>query len=97
MVVLEAAAAGVPVAAARVGGVPDLVSDGETGVLFDPADTASLGTTVGGLLSDSARCAAMASRALVVCRRRFAPAEVARRHLEVYRQVVPQTLRPAIP
>lgn len=97
MVVLEAAAAGVPVAAARVGGVPDLVSDGETGVLFDPADTAGIGTAVGGLLSDGDRSAAMASRALEVCRQRFAPAEVARRHLEVYREVLSRAPRPASP
>jgi glycosyltransferase involved in cell wall biosynthesis len=97
MVVLEAAAAGVPVAAARVGGVPDLVSDGETGVLFDPADTAGISAAVRGLLSDGGHSAAMASRALEVCRQRFAPAEVARRHLEVYREVLSRAPRPASP
>ncbi|MCI0351074.1 MAG: glycosyltransferase family 4 protein, partial [Acidobacteriales bacterium] len=38
MVVLEAMASGLPVAAANVGGVPELVDDGVTGLLFDPLD-----------------------------------------------------------
>jgi glycosyltransferase involved in cell wall biosynthesis len=36
--VLEAMAASVPVVATRVGGVPELVADGETGMLFEPGD-----------------------------------------------------------
>ncbi|TVQ54732.1 MAG: glycosyltransferase, partial [Spirulina sp. DLM2.Bin59] len=38
LVLLEAMAAGCPVVAANSGGIPDIVTDGENGYLFDPAD-----------------------------------------------------------
>jgi glycosyltransferase involved in cell wall biosynthesis len=38
LVLLEAMAAGCPVIAANAGGIPDIVTDGENGYLFDPAD-----------------------------------------------------------
>jgi glycosyltransferase involved in cell wall biosynthesis len=39
LVLLEAMAAGCPVVAARAGGIPDIVTDGETGYLFNPQDS----------------------------------------------------------
>ena len=38
LVLLEAMAAGCPVVAANSGGIPDIVTDGENGFMFDPAD-----------------------------------------------------------
>src|SRR6185369_7809373 len=54
MAVLEAMATGVPVVAANVGGVPDLVEDGKTGLFCDPLDAASMAAGVEKLLTDRA-------------------------------------------
>jgi glycosyltransferase involved in cell wall biosynthesis len=50
--ILEAMAAGLPVVATRVGGVPDIVEDGRTGVLVDPGDAKALAGALRGLASD---------------------------------------------
>ncbi len=52
VVVLEAMAAGRPVIASRIGGLPDMVVDGETGVLIPPDDPAALRSALERLLAD---------------------------------------------
>jgi glycosyltransferase involved in cell wall biosynthesis len=51
-VVLEAMAAGVPVVATRVGGTPELVKDGDTGMLIPSGDVQALIAAIRQLLSD---------------------------------------------
>jgi glycosyltransferase involved in cell wall biosynthesis len=52
IVVIEAMAAGRPVVASRTGGIPDLVQDGETGLLFPPGDAKGLRLALEKLLGD---------------------------------------------
>ncbi len=54
LVLLEAMAAGCPVVGANRGGIPDIVSDGVNGCLYDPDQPASLPTAVQRLLGDPA-------------------------------------------
>ena len=54
LVLLEAMAAGCPVVGANRGGIPDIVSDGVNGCLYDPDQAASLPTAVERLLGDPA-------------------------------------------
>ena len=53
MALLEAAANGLPVVAGAVGGVPDIVTDGDTGLLATAGDAASFATALARLLRDA--------------------------------------------
>jgi glycosyltransferase involved in cell wall biosynthesis len=88
MAVLEAAAANVPVLAAKVGGVPDLIEDGKTGLFCDPLDAASMRGAVEKLLAQTEFASALAKEAKRRAKERFHPLVVARRHLEIYREVL---------
>ena len=99
---LEAMAAGCPVVASRVGGIPEAVADGETGILvpfearpapnFEPQDpagfAADLAAAINGLHADDA----LRQRMSVAGRRRvetqFSWREIARQTLDLYEQVV---------
>ncbi len=61
--IVEALRAGLPVVAAHVGGVPDLVLDGENGFLLDPGDAAGFGEKIELLLNDRDLQKRMAARA----------------------------------
>ncbi|WNG85639.1 glycosyltransferase family 4 protein [Mycobacterium sp. ITM-2016-00317] len=59
IVYLEASSTGVPVVAGRSGGAPETVVDGQTGFVVDGWDVGAIAATVGDLLADPARAAAM--------------------------------------
>jgi len=59
IVLLEAMAAGLPVVATRVGGVPELVEDGATGLLVPAHDPEALAKAIIALLQDRERAEAM--------------------------------------
>jgi glycosyltransferase involved in cell wall biosynthesis len=86
MVVLEAMAGGVPVVGSRVGGIPDLISDQETGLFCDPGDEADIRSKVDRMLVDPEAARAIARRAREFAQARFNPKTIALRHVEIYRE-----------
>ena len=64
IVALEAWAAGLPVLAAKVGGLKDFIEPGRNGVLFDPADAASLVREYDRLMADEGLRKQLAANAL---------------------------------
>jgi glycosyltransferase involved in cell wall biosynthesis len=59
LVLVEAMAAGKPIVATRVGGIPEVVVDGETALLVPPSDPAAIAAAVVSLLTDPERARAM--------------------------------------
>ena len=88
MVVLEAMAVGLPVIASRVGGVPDLITDGETGLMFDPLNPSSMRGATERILSDAGLRNRLGEAAKRDARERFHPEVIARAHLDIYREVL---------
>ena len=83
-VLLEAMRAGVPVVATAVGGTPEAVADGETGVLVPPGDAAALAGALADLLLDPARRARMGAAARRRAERAFAEDDIVAALLQAY-------------
>lgn len=88
--VLDALAAGVPVVATAVGGVPEFIENGRTGILVPPADAGSLAGGIMDLLSHPGRVSEMTARARELVRSRFSVDTMVNGTLDVYRQLLQQ-------
>jgi glycosyltransferase involved in cell wall biosynthesis len=85
---IEAMAAGCPVVATRVGGLPDLVTDGETGYLVPPGDAPALAATVARLLRDADLRLALGSAARASVAERFAVDRLVRDVEDLYDELL---------
>jgi glycosyltransferase involved in cell wall biosynthesis len=92
MVVLEAMAAGVPVLASNIGGVPDLIQPEVNGLLCDPEKPETFRTAVARLLANRPFALRLAAVAKTQARQRFHPQIIAQKHLEIYREVIQEKL-----
>jgi glycosyltransferase involved in cell wall biosynthesis len=81
---MEAMACGCSVAASRVGGNPELVAHGETGMLFAPGDAADLARILRLLVRDPALRRQLASNAAHLMRTRFSLEAAAQRMGDIY-------------
>lgn len=88
MLLQQAMAAGKPVVAPRVGGIPDLVDDGATGRLVPARDPAALADAISELLRSPETRAAMGALARQRAESRFRAAAVAARTCDVYRSML---------
>jgi N-acetyl-alpha-D-glucosaminyl L-malate synthase BshA len=85
---LEAMACEVPVVASRVGGVPEVVTDGETGCLSEVGDVEKMADDAARLLSDEAARRAMGRRARESALARYSTDLVIPQYLEFYERVL---------
>jgi len=84
LALLEAMLAGKPVVATRVSSAPEIVADGETGLLVPPDDPAVLADAVTLLLTDPVRAAAMGAAGRARAHLEFSVAQMADRTAAVY-------------
>jgi glycosyltransferase involved in cell wall biosynthesis len=88
MAVLEAFAAGKPVVASAIGGIPELVRPGETGALFPPGDSVRLNEALRSLLASPATVARLGENAREMAKNRFSPDVHLRELVKVYAEVM---------
>jgi glycosyltransferase involved in cell wall biosynthesis len=88
LTILEAFAAGCPVVATRVGGIPEIIRDNVNGLLVEPADPAGLAIAVASLLSDPDRAAAMGQAGKALVKEKFTAAVMVRKVEEEYKNLL---------
>ena len=88
MAPLEAMAAGLPVVATRVGGLPELVEDGRTGYLVPPADAPALAARLHDLASSAERRHVMGSAARTRVRDYFSAERMTADWVSIYDELL---------
>ena len=83
---LEAAALGCPIVAARIGGIPEIIRDGVDGLLHTAGDTDDLADQIIAMLTDPDRAAEFGRQAAARCEQEFHPVAVAERMVAHFRR-----------
>lgn len=90
MSVLEALACGTPVIGSRIGGIPELVRDGQTGLLFEPGNAAELAAKIQFLLDHPQQAAEMGRAGRRQVEQANHPQHHYQQTMAIYQQLVQQ-------
>lgn len=88
LVLLEAAAVELPAIATNVGGIPEIIEHGKTGLLVPPANPEEIAKAIEGYLKNPALAAELAKRARERVEREFHARGMAMKTMEVYDKVL---------
>jgi len=88
MTILEAMAASRPVIATRVGAIPKVIQDGETGLLVDPGDMNGLRDALARLLTDSDFCCRLGTAGHDWVSRNYTSEAMAMKYRQMYDDVL---------
>ncbi len=86
--VTEAARAGIPTVASRVGGLPRLIISGETGMLFEPGSVKDMARGIVALANDDELRRSTGRAVYEKAKREFSTESTCRRQLEIYSAVL---------
>ncbi len=84
---LDALLAGLPVIGSRAGGIPEIIRDGETGLLVPPGDAAALAAAIERYVAEPAFARRLAAEGRVTAAESFSVARMVEGTLEVYRKL----------
>jgi glycosyltransferase involved in cell wall biosynthesis len=85
---LQAAASGIPIVAAGVGGIPEVVRDGINGYLIPPRNPGAISEAVIKLLSDPARARQMGAEGRRIVEKEYSIESMVEGNLRVYEKVL---------
>jgi glycosyltransferase involved in cell wall biosynthesis len=86
--IAEAMASGLPIVASRVGGIPSMIRDGESGVLVEPGDAHDLAQATVKLLLNPRVAADLARKAKACAISRNTPEGVSQKTMDVYKNIL---------
>lgn len=86
--IIEAWAAGLPVVATRVGGVPEMIEEGRTGLMVEPDDEVGLAARIATLIGDRDRARSLAHAGRAIARERFSLQAMAGAYDRLYRRAI---------
>ncbi len=86
--ILEAWAAGVPIVASNVGGIPELITDGQTGRLVPALDVSAATEALAGLLADPDQARSLAAAGSALVESSYSLTRMADSYQEQYRAVL---------
>ncbi len=90
---MEAMACALPVVASRVGGLVDLIEDGQNGWLVNPGDSQQLALVIKIVLSDASRAALIGQNARMRIAQSFTSVAMAEQTLSVYEKAIKSVFR----
>jgi len=88
LTILEAMAAGKPVVATRVGGVPEAIVEGKTGLVVAPKDPEALAVALAGLIGERDRLMRMGTNGQKHVREKFTVSMMVEKTMELYQQLL---------
>ncbi|RZT22586.1 MULTISPECIES: N-acetyl-alpha-D-glucosaminyl L-malate synthase BshA [Fictibacillus] len=88
LVLLEAMACGVPVIGTRIGGIPEVVVDGETGYMVEVGDTAAVASKAVSLLKDDDKLSRFRENSVLHVRENFLSEKIVSVYEDIYNSLV---------